>query len=117
MRYHPAMRFALLLAATLAFGAGLASAAPEHTARLALRDDSPLTVRGIRFLSGERVRVTARVPALSARTVFARADGSFVVSFRGVTVDRCSVTRVTAVGARGSTAVLKLLPAPLCPPA
>lgn len=111
------MRFALLIAATLLFGVGFASAAPDREARLTLRDNSPLTVRGTRFLAGERVRVTARTPAISTRTVRARIDGTFVLSFRGVTVDRCSVTRVAARGSSGSTAGLKLLPSPLCPPA
>jgi hypothetical protein len=117
MRYHPEMRFAVLFAATLLFGVGLASAASERAARLTMRDSAPLTVRGAGFLAGEQVRVIARTPAVSTRTVRARTDGTFVVSFRGAIVDRCSVTRVTARGSSGSTAGLKLLPSPMCPPA
>ena len=111
------MRLAAAVVVTLLAMVGLAAGASDRTPRLTLRDHSPLTVRGTQFAGGERVRVSVRTPALSVRTVGARSDGTFVVTFAGVSVDRCSVIRIAAAGAGGSRAGLKLLPAPLCPPA
>jgi hypothetical protein len=98
------------------------------TARAYLRlvDRDPLTVQGRGFKARERVRVVASVPAadqtmasgsqIVRKTVRATATGSFRVAFSEITVDRCSLVRVTSVGARGSLAVLKVLPSPMCTP-
>ena len=40
--------------------------------------------------------------------------GAFGVMFGSVTVDRCDTIFVRAVGARGSRAVYKKLPPPMC---
>jgi hypothetical protein len=96
-------------------------------AYLRLVDRDPLTIQGRAFKSRERVRVVASVPAadqtmtsgseLVRKTVRATVTGSFRVTFSEITVDRCSLVRVTSVGARGSMAVLKVLPSPMCTPA
>jgi hypothetical protein len=103
------------------------SAGSSGKAYLRLVDRDPLTVQGRAFKSRERVRVVASVPDAGQtmasgsdvvrKTVRATVTGSFRVAFSEITVDRCSLVRVTSVGARGSMAVLKMLPSPMCAPA
>jgi hypothetical protein len=103
------------------------SAGSTGKAYLRLVDREPLTVQGRAFKAREQVRVVASVPesgkTLAAgsdivrRTVRATVTGSFRVVFSEITVDRCSLVRVTSVGARGSMAVMKVLPSPMCTPA
>jgi hypothetical protein len=99
----------LVLAAVVAVPtvAGGSTPAKVHVAKL-----SPLTVRGTGFKSRERVRVIARPGG--TRRVRARSDGSFRVAF-GLPADRCNGLSVSAVGARGDRATLKL-PQLACPP-
>ena len=73
---------------------------------------SPLAVRGTGFKAHERVRVTASPGG--TRRVRARGDGSFRVAF-SMPADRCAGLSVSAVGARGDRASLKL-PQMACPP-
>ena len=103
------------------------SAGSTGKAYLRLVDRDPLTVQGRAFKPRERVRVVASVPdagqtmtsgsEIVRKTVRATVTGSFLVSFSEITVDRCSLVRVTSVGARGSMAVMKVLPSPMCAPA
>jgi hypothetical protein len=103
------------------------SAGSAGKAYLRLVDRDPLTVQGRAFKPRERVRVIASVPdagqtmtsgsEIVRKTVRATVTGSFRVSFSEITVDRCSLVRVTSVGARGSMAVMKVLPSPMCAPA
>ena len=128
------MRTLAALIALVACGATATSISARSTgsagsagkAYLRLVDRDPLTVQGRAFKSRERVRVVASVPAsdqtlasgseLVRKTVRASATGSFRVVFSEINVDRCSLVRVTSIGARGSLAVLKVLPSPMCTP-
>jgi hypothetical protein len=92
------------------------SAGGSGKAYLRLVDRDPLTVRGQGFKPRERVRVTASEPQWRRKTIRATATGSLRVAFAEITVDRCSLVRVATVGARGSQAVLKILPSPMCTP-
>ena len=102
------------------------SAGSSGKAYLRLVDRDPLTVQGRAFKSRELVRVVASVPEsgktmaagsdVVRKSVRATATGSFRVVFSKVSVDRCSLVRVTSVGARGSMAVMKVLPSPMCTP-
>ena len=92
--------------------------------RLVGRD--PLTVQGRAFKPGERVRVVASTPEaartttswseIARKTARATATGSFRIVFEEIATDRCSLLRVTSVGARGSLAVMNVLPSPMCAP-
>jgi hypothetical protein len=111
--------FATAAAAVALAGAGGADGASTRTATLRLADTTPVTVAGARFLARESVvvRATLNGERLTRRTR-ASAAGRFTTTFTGHDVnDRCnSDLRVTATGARGSEAVLKVGPQPQCPP-
>lgn len=99
---------------------GSASAGEQQTDRryalLRLASAQPLKVKGLGFVSGERVRVTVIANgAKRIRKVTAGVRGSFVTTVPGIAYDRCSGLLATAVGSRGSRATLKM-PEPLCPP-
>ena len=126
---HPvAMRTLTALIVLIACGASATSISAGSSGKAYLRvvDRDPLTVQGSAFKSRERVRVVASVPEsgqtmgsgseIARKTVRATATGSFRVVFSEMFVDRCSLVRVTSVGARGSMAVLKVLPSPMCTP-
>jgi hypothetical protein len=111
-----------VVALTLAVGLLLPSAArveassAKRTASLRLAASHPVTLRGSRFLSGERVTVTASSQGRSrAKSVTAAASGTFLVRFTGMPFDRCEGFLAVARGARGSVAVYKL-PDVMCPP-
>jgi hypothetical protein len=76
-------------------------------------------VRGTHFKPREKVRVTARFDTVRrSQLVRSTAAGTFKVSFDApLAFDPCvDRIRVTAVGGRGSDALLKL-PQRACPPA
>lgn len=110
------MRVASLTAAALAV-AVLTAAAPASSSRPALRivAEAPLTVGGSSFGPRELVRVTAvgRFGRRS-RSVYATRAGRFVARFAGLSGDPCTLRLVTASGARGSRAALRLPPG-VCP--
>jgi len=121
------MRTLAALTVLIACGVSATSLSAGSSAKAYLRvvDRDPFTVQGRAFKSRERVRVVVSVPestqktAMSEtarKTVRATATGSFRVVFSELVVDRCSLVRVTSVGARGSLAVLKVLPSPMCTP-
>ena len=122
------MRTLAALIVLIACGATATSISADSSGKAYLRlvDRDPLTVQGRSFKPLERVRVVASVPdsaetmasasQIVRKTVRATATGSFRVAFSEITVDRCSLVRVTSVGARGSLAVLKMLPSPMCSP-
>lgn len=101
-----------------ALGLAVPAVAAGPVPALRLITTQPLTVRGVHFKSHERVRVTQHVDT-SKRTKLVRATvtGTFKVTFAVPTaIDPClESVRVTAVGARGSEAALKL-PQRACPP-
>jgi hypothetical protein len=117
---------ALIVLVACCASASSISAGTSGKAYLRVVDRDPLTVQGRAFKSRERVRVVASVPEsaetmasgseIARKTVRATATGSFRVVFSEMSVDRCSLVRVTSVGARGSMAVLKVLPSPMCTP-
>jgi hypothetical protein len=105
--------FAVALTAT----ALAASAGPK--ANLMLASTAPVKVVGTHFKIRESVKVTLSLQQETfVRQVRATSRGTFTVRFDGARIiDRCSAgLRITAVGARGSRAAVKL-PQPLCPPA
>src|SRR5918992_769695 len=100
-------------------GAGRSDGASTRTASLRLADTTPLTVAGTRFLARESVVVRATLNGeRMIRRTRASAAGRFTSTFTGHAVeDRCnSDLHVTAIGARGSEAVLKVGPLPQCAP-
>ena len=128
VQYMP-MRTLVALIVLIACGVSATSisAGSSGKAYLRLVDRDPLTVQGRQFKPGERVRVVASLPEsrqilassgaeVERKTVRATATGSFRAVFPEISVDRCSLVRVTSVGARGSLAVLKVLPSPMCTP-
>lgn len=106
-------RIAVLGAAAVVASVPAKAAAPT---KLKVTDAAPLTVAGTGFRSRESVVVSLRQPERVTRRARASRNGSFVVVFSSVAVDRCnSGVLVRATGAGGSHAVLKLAPR-LCPP-
>jgi hypothetical protein len=100
----------------LALAVPALAAGPPPALRLVTTQ--PLTVRGVHFKSHERVRVTDHDgTAKRAKVVRASATGTFKVTFAmPMAIDPClESVRVTAAGARGSDAMLKL-PQRACPP-
>ena len=112
------MRVSLIALACSALAFAGPAAGSQSTAALRLVTTQPLTVRGVHFKSHERVRVTQHLDASTRwKVVRATATGTFKVTFAVPTaIDPClESVRVTAVGGRGSAAVLKL-PQRACPP-
>jgi hypothetical protein len=108
-RVSRAAAAALLLAVAAPAAAAPAAAAPPPPS-LTLVRTAPLTVRGSGFAPLERVRLTAPATGASVR---ASSSGAFTAALPGARVSRCSALVVRAVGAGGSTALLKL-PRPAC---
>ena len=109
--------FIAVAGSALALAVPAVAAGPAPTLRLL--SDQPLTVRGAHFKVHERVRVTSYVDATKrSKLVRTTTIGTFKVSFDvPMAFDPCVESlRVTAVGARGSAATLKL-PQRACPPA
>jgi hypothetical protein len=96
------------------FGSAASGGESGGKPALKLVRGAPLTLRGTRFVSGERVRVSASSGRTSTRRVNANGSGLFVVRFP-FGYDRCNGLLVTAVGSDGSRATLKR-PELLCPP-
>jgi hypothetical protein len=107
----------LLMTAAALAALGLASSA-QSSGRPALRvtDQRPFTVEGRHFRSRERVKVTLYKQQASVRTrrVTASSSGAFRAVLQEAGVDRCDTIFVRAVGTRGSSAELKMLPRPAC---
>jgi hypothetical protein len=102
------VRLLALTVAAILVGAALATPAKP---RLRIAVEQPLLVVGTSFVSHERVRVEAdgRFGTRSLR-VRATAAGAFRVRFAKLRGDPCSLRSLTAVGAKGSRAVLRLPP-------
>jgi hypothetical protein len=84
-------------------------ATSERSAVLRLAGAHPVSLRGSKFLAGERVTVVVHsVGRTSSRKVTASEGGTFLVRFRGLPFDRCHGFRAVAQGARGSVARYKL---------
>jgi hypothetical protein len=106
-----------LLVTAAAFAALSYGSSRESSGRPALRvvDQRPFTVEGRHFRSRERVKVTLyKQEDVRTRRVIASLRGVFRAVLQETPVDRCDMIFVRAVGARGSNAVLKMLPRPAC---
>jgi hypothetical protein len=103
----------MLTALALGCSTGSAVGGSESRSKASLQvvKRAPLTLKGRSFQPGERVRVAAGAQTRSAR---ANQSGTFVVTLGGP--DRCSTTRVLATGSKGSSATVKILASPACPP-
>jgi hypothetical protein len=99
----------VLLGSTIA-GGGESRAKPT----LKFSGGVPLTLRGAHFRPSEKVRLTVKSEFKRTRLAAANGSGAFVVQFQDA-YDRCSGLLATAVGERGSRAMLKLPPLG-CPP-
>ena len=105
------MRLLLLLA--LVASLVLPSAAAARAPRLAVANSSPLTIKGVGFAAGERVRVVVTHNGETTRWAATSWLGSFTVRLP-LTVDSCTAFVVRAFGARGDAGTLRVRP-PECP--
>jgi hypothetical protein len=94
----------LALVAALSVGA-IASAAGTAPAGLRVVDLTPVTVQGLRFRAGERVRVVLSADRQYVRAVRASRSGSFLAKF-AVYADVCTAFNLRATGASGAVAVV-----------
>jgi predicted RNA-binding protein with TRAM domain len=101
-----------VVALVVSFAAFGRSSAHGSKPSLRINRATPLTVQGRHFRASEFVRFTS-----GSRTAHAKANdsGYFVITIPGA--DRCNTVRIVARGTRGSYAIVKLLPAPMCAPA
>jgi hypothetical protein len=108
----------ITVAGFLVTAAAVAALGSASSGRSSLRviDQSPFTVQGQHFRSHERVRLTLYKQQQSVRTrrVSASSSGAFRAVLQEAAIDRCDAIMVRAVGARGSAALLKILPRPAC---
>lgn len=100
----------LIALAVASASAGTATATPAKP-ELRIARTAPLLIAGSAFRAGEVVRVQA-LGTFGTRSVRVRstAAGSFRLRFPLLSGDPCVLRRVTAVGSRGSHAVLRLPP-------
>jgi uncharacterized protein (DUF58 family) len=109
------VRAAFWMAAALAVLvlAGVVSASSAPKLRIVV--ELPLAVGGSSFHARELVRVTATGRfGERSRSVRATSTGRFMVRFVGLSGDPCTLRKVTAIGGRGSRAMLRLPPG-VCP--
>lgn len=105
------MARALTCVLVLAAAAALPAYAVQTTASLSLSGN---TVRGTHFHSREKVRVRMTTSTTVVRTVRTTAAGTFAVT--APSHDPCTdVFIVTAIGATGDTARLKVMPRACAP--
>lgn len=96
-----------MLAATGGTLAGAAATAPEKSPVLRILDTAPLTVRGVAFKPGERVKLLVSTGTPIARSVHAGPRGGFVARL-GIRPSLCAGIVVQAIGKRGSRAMVDL---------
>jgi hypothetical protein len=102
----------LALAATLTAAAG-SSAAPS-TAKLRIVDLAPVTVEGLGFRPGERVRVVLRADGNYVRTVRAVRSGRFLARFGAVYAELCTAFQLRATRPSGAVVIATRKPPPSC---
>ena len=107
------MRFLLVIAMAGLIAAATAVATPQRPS-LRLVDTDPATFSGRAFKPRETVRIVFVETGAPSLRVRANRYGTFTASFDGVALDRCEAAFVRAIGARGSRAAYKRLPAPMC---
>ncbi len=104
------MRFVLLAVVALTLVASTTALGAADARRPALRitDLAPLTVQGVNFKPGERVKLLVNAGAPLSRAVRAGSRGRFVARL-GVRLDASSCSAVVqAIGAAGSRALVDL---------
>jgi hypothetical protein len=89
-----------------------AGAENDPQTRVRMLDTAPLTLRGIGFEAGERVRLNVALGERSAaRMVRAGLAGGFTTTFEGLRYGRCGPSlTVKAVGSRGSRVSWTIVP-------
>lgn len=92
-----------VLAAALSVGAA-APAARTYSPMLRVIDLTPVTVKGLRFKPGERVRVVLSADGRHVRSVRATRNGSFVARFAAVYAELCTAFQLRATGSSGAVA-------------
>jgi hypothetical protein len=102
----------LVLVAALSVSA-IAPAAGTAPARIRVVDLTPVTIQGLRFRAGERVRVVLNADRRYVRTVRAGRGGSFSARF-AVYADMCTAFNLRATGASGAVAVVTRTRPPQC---
>jgi hypothetical protein len=91
---------------------GEATAAPT-AASLRLASTRPIVVRGNGFAARERVRVTVATRTVRSKRIRATTRGTFVVTFDGLSYDRCNGLTITATGTAHVATIKR--PQPECP--
>jgi hypothetical protein len=99
----------------IALSLGLAASAASAVSRPALRvtDLSPFTVHGLRFKSGEHLRIVVTTKRNYVRRLEAGGQGRFTLKLRRVSVRGCAQYSVRAYGPSGLRAAVKS-PPPSC---
>jgi hypothetical protein len=102
---------ALLTTVALGCGAGTADGGSDAPVKASLQviRQAPMTIQGDGFRAQESVRVSAAGRQWHSK---AGARGSFVLRLSGA--NPCRVVRIVAVGASGSRATLRIIPAGAC---
>jgi hypothetical protein len=104
------MTVALVAALSVSVVSSGAGTAP---AKMRIVDLTPVTVQGLRFRAGERVRVVLNANRRYVRIARAGRGGSFATRF-AVYADACAAFNLRATGASGAVAVVTRKPPPSC---
>jgi hypothetical protein len=105
----------VLAALTLAAAAPSLALGRSSAPAVLVTDRQPLTVKGFRFRSGERVTVVLVLGGRHARTVRVGRSGSFVARF-AEHADLCTAYTVRAMSGRSVRAAIQQRPARSCAP-
>jgi hypothetical protein len=97
----------------MALGAAAIAPAAGGPASVRIVDLTPVTVQGLRFASGERVRVVLNANRRQVRTVRAGRGGLFSARF-AFYADACTAFNLRAMGASGAVAVVTRKLPPSC---
>jgi hypothetical protein len=98
-----------VLALVFALAVGLGTRAEAVRPHVSVTDESPFTVRGMGFSSGEHVRVVVHARNHVSRMAITGVRGGFLVRLPAVKLGSCPRYGVTATGNRGSRASFKVV--------
>ena len=104
----------MLLVLVAALSVALASSAATPNAKLRVVDLTPVTVHGLGFRAGARVRVVLRGESRHVRNVRAGRNGSFVARFGAVYAELCSAFQLRATAGSRAVAVATRKPPRHC---
>jgi hypothetical protein len=102
----------LALIAALSVGA-ISAGAGTAPAKVRIVDLTPVTVQGLRFRAGERVRVVLNADRRYVRMVRAGRGGSFATRF-ALYADACTAFNLRATAASGAVALATRKTPPGC---